>query len=955
MTLWGRTYLLIATAVLVSVPSAFAQEPLRAEIDRLLSVESTGAIPSQTSDAEFLRRVSIDLTGMPPTADEVQAFVADTAPSKREAAVDRLLASPHFPRQMASFFDVMLMERRPNSAVSAEDWQRYLIAAFQANKPYNELAKEILSADGVDPDKRWAARFYLDRNGEPNLIARDVGRIFFGRDFQCNQCHDHPLIPDYHQTDYHGLLAFFGASANLPIKEGDKQVNYYVERAATDATFESVFIKGTRHITGPKLPGEAEITEPVFHPGDEYQVRPAENVRPVPRFSRRLQLAELATNGSNKAFNENIANRLWGYMLGRGLVSPPDLHHSSNPPTHPELLRRLSERFVEMKFDVRAFLREIALSQAYQRGIDRPADVLAAVDGAAAQLPALTTDHDARTAKVEELRKVVDAGLTEWAAAEAALLPALAERDAARAKGLEVVKKRDDAQKVVNDTTTQLNVKVTVTTSVTEASTKAQEAIKLLPQDQELASAAAKFAERVTQLNAEVETLKKTVAEKTAAVAAVDTELQATHPATDAAEAKVKPLSDVCKQKYQSYLANRILLAKDESELASLDQRIQTVKELIAAKALREQIASAEQVAAQQKAAADAAVARQSEITGTIMQADTAHQQAVLNAGTAAAALATVNAEHAKQQDGINAVNSAIASSEAALAKLPQDAALTEATQKLKSRVGELAVALAEHQKAVDASAAAEKASQDQLSAARNAFEEIIAERGRRSEAARGALQSAEQATAQVGVARGDLDKAVVELQSRWTTDASLASLKPLSPEQFCLSVFRVTGVYENYRNTEIAELDKASPLSDADKQDAAKLAAREREIEQRVYDKLLKTNYPTFVGLYGAGAGQPQGDFFASAEQALYAANGGSVLSWSAQNGNNITTQMVNEADSNKVADRLYLTVLSRLPSAEEKTDVVNYLAARPDQKAAAAQELVWGLIASVEFRFNH
>jgi hypothetical protein len=303
----------------------------------------------------------------------------------------------------------------------------------------------------------------------------------------------------------------------------------------------------------------------------------------------------------------------------------------------------------------------------------------------------------------------------------------------------------------------------------------------------------------------------------------------------------------------------------------------------------------------------------------------------------------------------VNAVNAAVTSSDAALVKLPNDAALTEATQKLKSRAAELATAVTEQQAAIDAAASNQKAVTEKLVVARSAFEEIIAERGRRQEAARAAQQAAEQAAAQVATLRTAIATTSTDLQTRWMTDASVASLQPLSPEQLCESVFRATGIYENYRAAEVAELDKSAPLSDADKADPAKVLSREIELETRVYDKLLKPNIPAFVNLYGVGAGQPQGDFFASAEQALYTANGGSILSWAGPNGNNITTQIINEADAKKVAEKLYLSILSRLPSEAESKDVETYLAARPDQKPAAAQELVWGLVASVEFRMNH
>ena len=91
-------------------------------------------------------------------------------------------------------------------------------------------------------------------------------------------------------------------------------------------------------------------------PGEEYEVAPADNVKSVPKFSRRAKLAELATNGSNQAFNRNIVNRLWAHMFGRGLVHPLDLHHPDNPPSNPELLRLLAEQFAAMNFDMREFL-----------------------------------------------------------------------------------------------------------------------------------------------------------------------------------------------------------------------------------------------------------------------------------------------------------------------------------------------------------------------------------------------------------------------------------------------------------------------------------------------------------------------------------------------------------------------------------------------------------------------
>ena len=129
---------------------------------------------------------------------------------------------------------------------------------------------------------------------------------------------------------------------------------------------------------------------------------------------------------------------------------------------------------------------------------------------------------------------------------------------------------------------------------------------------------------------------------------------------------------------------------------------------------------------------------------------------------------------------------------------------------------------------------------------------------------------------------------------------------------------------------------------------------ARAIEIEQRTFDK-LKGNLAPFITIYAAAAGQPQNDFFATADQALFAANGGSINSWIAPAGGNISERMVQEKDSRKAADDLYMTILSRPPTPEESADVARVLAVAAKDKPAAVQELVWGLLTSAEFRFNH
>ncbi|MFN5796647.1 MAG: DUF1549 domain-containing protein, partial [Planctomyces sp.] len=318
------------TAAQAPQAASAAAQSLKALVNRHLALPTGVAIPP-AGDAEYLRRVSLDLIGMPPTADEARAFLSDTDPARREKLVDRLLASPQHTRHLAATLDVMLMERRASTHVSQDEWMAWLMASVQANKPWNVLLRELLTADGEPGTERAAARFLLDRGAEPNVVARDVGRLYFGRDMQCAQCHDSPLTTDFLQQDYQGLLAVASSITTVVRKIEGKDVTLLADRAGSDLTFESVFAKGTPHRTGARLPGGTTLREPFLIPGQEYTVAPADGVRSVPISNRRQWLADTATSGQQRLFNENAVNRVWSLMFGRGLVQPLDMLHPDNP------------------------------------------------------------------------------------------------------------------------------------------------------------------------------------------------------------------------------------------------------------------------------------------------------------------------------------------------------------------------------------------------------------------------------------------------------------------------------------------------------------------------------------------------------------------------------------------------------------------------------------------------
>jgi hypothetical protein len=273
---------------------------------------------------------------------------------------------------MQELFDVMLMERLGEHP----QWAKYLHDSFAQNKPWDGMAREILRASNEGP-AAGAAFFFskrLENYGENPVdypaLTRDIGRLFLGKDFRCAQCHDHLFIDDYKQRDFQGLFAFV---KNVSLQRG--KVPGVIEKPSTaKVEFASVFV-GEKMAVGPRVPGLSEVAIPVFPKGKEYREPPdPKKQKPgVPKFSTLAVLAEQLPAATNADFNRNIVNRLWFVLMGRGLVHPLDLHHAKNPPSHPELLDLLAREFVAHKYDVKWLLRELALTETYQRSSRLPA------------------------------------------------------------------------------------------------------------------------------------------------------------------------------------------------------------------------------------------------------------------------------------------------------------------------------------------------------------------------------------------------------------------------------------------------------------------------------------------------------------------------------------------------------------------------------------------------------
>jgi len=363
------------------VSAALGQSSLHERIDTLVEARAGGPSAAQAGDAEFLRRVYLDLAGRIPSADEARAFFANADVAKREKVIDQLLSSGEYPRRISQVFHVMLMERLGDH----KEWQKYLQDSFAANKPWDAMAKEMLNPNADDMGTRGAALFFskrLENYGQnpvdvPGMV-RDVGRLFMGIDVQCCQCHDHLFVDDYKQEYYQGLFAFVGQAQ---LRQGESFPAIDEKPLTKKVEFMSVFVKQPKSV-GPFLPGLKEVEIPVFANGEEWEVKPdpQKKIAGKLKFSSLKLLSEQLPTADNQLFRKNIANRLWWLMMGRGLVHPLDMQHAGNAPSHPELLELLASELAAHKFDMKWLLREIALSKAYQRsGV--------AADDAAAEAP----------------------------------------------------------------------------------------------------------------------------------------------------------------------------------------------------------------------------------------------------------------------------------------------------------------------------------------------------------------------------------------------------------------------------------------------------------------------------------------------------------------------------------------------------------------------------------------
>ena len=342
-----------AEAIVLPPSEGFTWEnpPENNFIDRLVfeRLEKLRIAPSELCDDEtFLRRVTLDLVGRPPTPQEYAEFVAGAGTDKRARKIDALLATDDFADYQAALWAEQLRVIGGNYSTgatvikAADRFSNWIREQIRKDRPLNEFVAEMTSASGPNiangPVNLYTMLVHKPQV-DPKMLAADFSQVFLGVQIQCAECHNHPF-DRWTMDDYYGFVSFFtGVRRKAGVEPREKRIFWDVK------------------------------SNPAVSPVDG-RARPAKTLGAIEPVSGqgdpRGALAQWLTSPENSIFAKNMANRTWAHFLGRGVVEPIDDMRVSNPPSNAPLLDGLAHRLVELRFDLRSFVRDICNSRVYQ-------------------------------------------------------------------------------------------------------------------------------------------------------------------------------------------------------------------------------------------------------------------------------------------------------------------------------------------------------------------------------------------------------------------------------------------------------------------------------------------------------------------------------------------------------------------------------------------------------------
>ncbi len=950
----------------------FAQDRSLADrIDALSRPEFHWTQAEGLSDVQALRRLSLDLRNTVPTPEEYEAFLATPIEGRWGVWVERFFADPLHQERMVDWYDKTLMQRRAFQNVDRVTWMAYLRRMVDAKTPLDQVLRGLVRSSWWNRAERAEQRFFLDRGGDSHAIARDIGRVFFGRDMQCAQCHDHPQIDDYHQLDYHGILAFVSPSALVEGKTTDEKgaeqkLQMYVEKAPGDAPFESVFNKGVSFRSASRVPGSVEKAEAYLAPDQRIAPTAPEGAfggLPNPPVQSRRGLLAEQLQGSNRAFAENWANRIWAIAFGRGLVHPLDMHHFDNPPSNPELLSTLTDALVVANFQVDELLKQICMSETYRRGrriafdgqVDERSVIRIGAPEAIAWRGEIVQRKGALEAELLELSKQQDAAekayeaaRDAWREVQKSRVVLRAELDGAEGTFQEAMKKWVEANAAYDKALGAQNALSQKIQLLGEAANKLEQA-KALGEDPELAAS-------IQATRGKAEGLKPQLAPLEQATAAAAANRDSMMAAREAERGKWQGIVDrimPVEQQLQgadaqmlgarvAYQSIRKKTTGGQQYVARLERWLQWFDrsaevhsyEMQGAQLAMQRSAMLEGMTAMtgEKTMAEQAVvgieASLAEAVKQLGQLDMVVQEVQGQVSKLAGTKASLIESKGLLGDA-SALDAALVAVEAGMVAKQATLLEKQTEQKaMQGKVAELQSQAKVTKEVLDAVAAKMKAQSDSIAALQLSEQELVTKQAKGIE--------------ECALLRGEFEE---DLQA----SLAISPERALSPEQMGWSVLTATNVLPSYVQNELSEMQKAQALGD----EATAEARRARQVQgvRGAIDK-LQSNVDVFSNLYASGVGQTSDDFFASPDQALYVANGGSVFGWSAPNGNNLTNRVVQSTDPSQAVRLLTLGLLGRYPTAQEQELFTEVLSKGPESKPAMVHELVWAILAGAEFR---
>ena len=374
-------------------------------IDRLLTQhwQAHGVAGSDPlNDAQFVRRIHLELAGRIPTFDETTAFLADTSATKRADLIDSLLESPNYVSHFYNYWaDVLRLCERPQNDLFFEPYLDWVKRSIAENRPFDQWVYEMLTADGSLCENP-AVGFQLRDRGMPLPYVDNTIRVLLGTQIGCAQCHDHPF-DSWTQHQFYELAAFTSGTRSRLVGPPDKKDGFTKAQAREAAkAARGTNTEAARHVreivqeanqrvrekkvdNGLRLFINANLTSITYHQAKlllphDYQYdddKPLTAVSPtvlwgeIPAEARtqdtRGQFAAWLTSRDNRQFARTIANRLWRKVMGVGLVEPHDDFREGNPASNPDLLEHLTDLILTLDFDMREFVRVLVSTDAYQR------------------------------------------------------------------------------------------------------------------------------------------------------------------------------------------------------------------------------------------------------------------------------------------------------------------------------------------------------------------------------------------------------------------------------------------------------------------------------------------------------------------------------------------------------------------------------------------------------------